>query len=311
MALLQRAGLALRRPRRHRLRPRPGRLHRPAHRVRRRAGPGLRPGPAGGAGRQPGDRRRGRRAPARGSTPARSSGSRWTRAWTRSTPAATATTATAGWRPVVEPCADHAGGPARAAGATRRPRSSPARRWRPSAIACRPAPRGACPTKPAAPRRWAGWPPPAWRAATACRPTRRLPVYLRDKVAQTTAEREAAKAAARRRRGRRDERRALRDSAPPPAAQPPSLRVMTVDQLDAVLAIEVQAYAFPWTRGNFIDSLAAGYLARALVGRRRRADRLLRRDAGLRGDAPAQPDRVAARTRAAATRAACSPSSTR
>ena len=49
-----------------------------------------------------------------------------------------------------------------------------------------------------------------------------------------------------------------------PAHQPPSLRVMTVGQLDAVLAIEVQAYPFPWTRGNFIDSLAAGYLMRVL-----------------------------------------------
>src|SRR6202012_1000124 len=46
----------------------------------------------------------------------------------------------------------------------------------------------------------------------------------------------------------------------------PHLRVMTVGQLDAVLAIEVQAYAFPWTRGNFIDSIAAGYLARVLIG---------------------------------------------
>ena len=45
----------------------------------------------------------------------------------------------------------------------------------------------------------------------------------------------------------------------------PALRVLTVDMLDAVLAIEVQAYTFPWTRGNFIDSIAAGYLTRALV----------------------------------------------
>ncbi len=45
----------------------------------------------------------------------------------------------------------------------------------------------------------------------------------------------------------------------------PAMRVLTVGLLDAVLAIEVQAYTFPWTRGNFIDSLAAGYLARALV----------------------------------------------
>ena len=44
-----------------------------------------------------------------------------------------------------------------------------------------------------------------------------------------------------------------------------SMRVLTVGMLDAVLAIEVQAYTFPWTRGNFIDSIAAGYLARALV----------------------------------------------
>jgi ribosomal-protein-alanine N-acetyltransferase len=45
----------------------------------------------------------------------------------------------------------------------------------------------------------------------------------------------------------------------------PVLRVMTVPSLDAVLAIEVQSYIFPWTRGNFIDSLAAGYLARVLL----------------------------------------------
>ena len=36
---------------------------------------------------------------------------------------------------------------------------------------------------------------------------------------------------------------------------------MTAASLDAVLQIEQRAYAFPWTRGNFIDSLAAGYAA--------------------------------------------------
>jgi len=44
---------------------------------------------------------------------------------------------------------------------------------------------------------------------------------------------------------------------------------MTVAQLDAVVAIEVAAYAFPWSRGNFIDSLAAGYPARVLRDGRR------------------------------------------
>ncbi len=39
---------------------------------------------------------------------------------------------------------------------------------------------------------------------------------------------------------------------------------MTVADVDAVMAIEAAAYSFPWSRGNFIDSLAAGYLAEVL-----------------------------------------------
>lgn len=35
-------------------------------------------------------------------------------------------------------------------------------------------------------------------------------------------------------------------------------------ELDAVMRIEQASYPVPWTRGNFIDSLAAGYLAYAL-----------------------------------------------
>lgn len=38
-------------------------------------------------------------------------------------------------------------------------------------------------------------------------------------------------------------------------------RPMAVGDLDAVLAIELAAYSHPWSRGNFVDSLAAGYLA--------------------------------------------------
>lgn len=44
----------------------------------------------------------------------------------------------------------------------------------------------------------------------------------------------------------------------------PQLRGMQIADLDEVLAIEQRAYPFPWTRGNFIDSLAAGYAARLL-----------------------------------------------
>ena len=57
---------------------------------------------------------------------------------------------------------------------------------------------------------------------------------------------------------------AVRSEFTPHGRHAPVLRVMTVQLLDAVLAIEVQAYPFPWTRGNFIDSIAAGYLTRAL-----------------------------------------------
>jgi [ribosomal protein S18]-alanine N-acetyltransferase len=50
-----------------------------------------------------------------------------------------------------------------------------------------------------------------------------------------------------------------------PAPLQPVLRHMRTTDLDRVLAVESQAYSFPWTRGNFIDSLAAGYLAECLV----------------------------------------------
>ncbi len=46
-----------------------------------------------------------------------------------------------------------------------------------------------------------------------------------------------------------------------PVAPRPALRVrsMRADDLDAVMAIESAVYPFPWTRGNFADSLKAGY----------------------------------------------------
>ena len=43
------------------------------------------------------------------------------------------------------------------------------------------------------------------------------------------------------------------------------LRDMQLADLEAVMAIEAASYSFPWTRGNFIDSLAAGYRARVWV----------------------------------------------
>jgi ribosomal-protein-alanine N-acetyltransferase len=43
-------------------------------------------------------------------------------------------------------------------------------------------------------------------------------------------------------------------------------RSMLATDLALVMALEVQAYSFPWSRGNFIDSLAAGYHGLLLCG---------------------------------------------
>lgn len=42
------------------------------------------------------------------------------------------------------------------------------------------------------------------------------------------------------------------------------LRPVAVADLDALMAIETAAYPFPWSRGNFLDSIAAGYWLQAL-----------------------------------------------
>lgn len=44
------------------------------------------------------------------------------------------------------------------------------------------------------------------------------------------------------------------------------LRPVLASRIDGVVAIENLAYEFPWTRGNFVDSLAAGYLMQGLHG---------------------------------------------
>ena len=49
------------------------------------------------------------------------------------------------------------------------------------------------------------------------------------------------------------------------AAAPASLRPMREADLEAVMAIELRAYPFPWTRGIFRDCLLADYPARVLV----------------------------------------------
>jgi len=45
-----------------------------------------------------------------------------------------------------------------------------------------------------------------------------------------------------------------------------SFDAMQADQLAAVLAVERQAYAHPWSQGNFQDALQSGYQAQILRG---------------------------------------------
>lgn len=47
---------------------------------------------------------------------------------------------------------------------------------------------------------------------------------------------------------------------------------MSVNDVEAVAAIEACAYSHPWSRGNFIDSLGAGYIAEVLAARGERWD---------------------------------------
>ncbi len=52
------------------------------------------------------------------------------------------------------------------------------------------------------------------------------------------------------------------------AARPARLEPLRVADIDAVVEVERRIYEFPWSRGNFVDSVAAGYLARRLIDER-------------------------------------------
>lgn len=84
----------------------------------------------------------------------------------------------------------------------------------------------------------------AWSRGEAVAPEQAAPLYVRDKVAFTTAER-------------------LRGEGGNPKVQstlaPAYPQPLTDADLDEVVALEANVQSFPWTRGNFADALAAGY----------------------------------------------------
>lgn len=82
----------------------------------------------------------------------------------------------------------------------------------------------------------------AWQRGDIQAPELAVPLYVRDKVAYTTAERQ---------RGAGGNPRA--------PAHGITIHEMTEEHLDAVAAIEARVQSFPWTRRNFADGLLAGY----------------------------------------------------
>ena len=53
-------------------------------------------------------------------------------------------------------------------------------------------------------------------------------------------------------------------SAPQASAREARFEPMTTDWLVSVVEVEQSAYTYPWTRGNFADSLQSGYQAQLL-----------------------------------------------
>ena len=56
----------------------------------------------------------------------------------------------------------------------------------------------------------------------------------------------------------------IQTPTPQASAREARFEPMTLDRLDAVVAVEQSAYTYPWTRGNFADSLQSGYQAQLL-----------------------------------------------
>ncbi|CAM4049466.1 tRNA (adenosine(37)-N6)-threonylcarbamoyltransferase complex dimerization subunit type 1 TsaB [Bordetella tumulicola] len=86
----------------------------------------------------------------------------------------------------------------------------------------------------------------AWLRGEGAAPELAAPLYVRDKVAFTTAERD---------RGLGGNPKAA------PTWSAPVLEPMAQADLDEVADLEANLQAFPWTRGNFADALASGYEA--------------------------------------------------
>lgn len=84
----------------------------------------------------------------------------------------------------------------------------------------------------------------AWQRGETVAPENAAPLYVRDKVAYTTSERQQGAG-----------------GNPRAPVYGVTIQPMSEKHLDAVAAIEASVQSFPWTRRNFADGLAAGYAA--------------------------------------------------
>lgn len=82
----------------------------------------------------------------------------------------------------------------------------------------------------------------AWERGDVLSPEHAVPLYVRDKVAYTTSERQEGAG-----------------GNPRAPEHQVTIQSMTAEHLDAVATIESRVQSFPWTRQNFSDGLAAGY----------------------------------------------------
>lgn len=83
----------------------------------------------------------------------------------------------------------------------------------------------------------------AYQRGETVSPAQAAPLYVRDKVAYTTAEREQGQ------------------GGNPKARPIPEIGVMQANELDAVVEIERRTQSHPWTRAQFEEALQAGYEA--------------------------------------------------
>lgn len=91
-----------------------------------------------------------------------------------------------------------------------------------------------------------------WRRGEGLPPERVAPLYVRDKVAYTTREREQGL-------GGNPKAGAVLAASAGRGQGRFCIRPMTGAHLDEVVQIESAVQSFPWTRGNFQDALQAGY----------------------------------------------------